>query len=350
MELTYKKSDTSVPDLAGMSQPELERFISDLGKEKFRAAQIMKWIHQGLVDSFQDMTNLSKALRTELSSRAGICHPEVLVISSSQDGTAKFLLGLQDGLSIETVYIPGDDHDTLCVSSQVGCAMQCRICRTAGMGLTRNLTAGEIVAQLHTVRKNLPQSRITNIVFMGMGEPLSNFLEVVKAVQIMTHPNGPQISSRHVTVSTAGYVPRIRELGETVRAKLAVSLNAVTDGQRDWLMPINRKYPLTELMKSLREYPLARRDKITIEYVLIRDFNDSEVDARQLVRLLNPIRAKVNLIPLNDEACEELQSPTPERVARFQDILMSKSLVAIVRKSRGRDILAACGQLAAQPR
>jgi 23S rRNA (adenine2503-C2)-methyltransferase len=350
MKLTHKESDESVLDLAGMCQPELERFISDFGKERYRAAQIMRWIHQGLVDSFQDMTNLSKVFRSELSARADITHPEVLEVSNARDGTAKFLLGLRDGLRIETVYIPGDDHDTLCVSSQVGCAMKCRICRTAEMGLIRNLTAGEIISQLLAVRRNLPESRITNIVFMGMGEPLSNFLEVVKAIGIMTHPNGPQISSRHITVSTAGYVSRIRELGDTVRAKLAVSLNAVSDAQRDWLMPINRKYPLGELMKALRNYPLARRDRITIEYVLIRDFNDSDADARQLVRLLNPIRAKINLIPLNDEACDGLQSPTSERVARFQDILMSKSLVAIIRKSRGRDILAACGQLAARAR
>lgn len=350
MEQTSTLCDASVPDLAGKTQPELERFISDLGKERYRAAQIMKWIHQGLVNSFQDMTNLSKALRNDLVARATICRPDVLAISRSEDGTAKFLLGLQDGLRIETVVIPGDDHDTLCVSSQVGCAMRCRICRTAGMGFIRNLSAGEIVSQLHTVRSALPESRITNIVFMGMGEPLANFRQVVNAIHIMTHPNGPQISSRHVTVSTAGFVPRIRELGQLVKAKLAVSLNAVTDEQRNWLMPINKKYPLAELIKALKEYPLARRDRITVEYVLIRDFNDSDADARQLVRLLNPIPAKINLIPLNDEACEDLHSPHSDRVARFQDILMAKSLVAIVRKSRGRDILAACGQLASQSR
>jgi 23S rRNA (adenine2503-C2)-methyltransferase len=350
MERTSTQHHASVPDLVGMTQPELERFISDLGKEKYRAGQIMKWIHQGLAPSFQDMTNLSKIFRSELATRASISQPDVLADDRSEDGTRKFVLGLRDGLRIETVYIPGEDHDTLCVSSQVGCAMRCRICRTAGMGFVRNLSAGEIVSQLRTARSLVPESRITNIVFMGMGEPLTNLRQVTRAIQIMTHPNGPQISSRHVTVSTAGVVPRIRELGQAVKAKLAVSLNAVTDEQRDWLMPINKKHPLAELLKALREYPLARRDRITIEYVLIRDFNDSDADARQLVRLLNPIRAKVNLIPLNDEACEEMRSSKPERVARFQEILMSKSLIAIVRKSRGRDILAACGQLASQPR
>ncbi|HMK34723.1 MAG TPA: 23S rRNA (adenine(2503)-C(2))-methyltransferase RlmN [Desulfomonilaceae bacterium] len=350
MDLISSHIDESVPDLSGMTEPELEGFISHLGKEKYRAAQIMKWVHQGLASSFQEMTNLSKVLRTELSARATILEPDVQDIVRSTDGTVKFLLKLRDGFRIETVYIPGEDHDTLCVSSQVGCSMQCRICRTAAMGFARNLTAGEILSQIRTVRKVVPDSRITNVVFMGMGEPLANFHQVVKAIQIMTHPNGPQISSRHVTVSTAGLVPRIRELGLAVRAKLAVSLNAVTDEQRDRIMPINRTYPIAQLMAALKDYPLARRDRITIEYVLIRDFNDSDADARHLVRLLNPIRAKVNLIPLHDEACADLRSPEPARVTRFQDILMSKSLVAIIRKSRGRDILAACGQLASEAR
>jgi 23S rRNA (adenine2503-C2)-methyltransferase len=338
------------PDLVGMSHPELETFIADLGKERYRAAQVMKWIHQGLSETFQGMTNLSKALREELSSRARISRPEIVKTIRSDDGTSKFLLRLEDGLGIETVLIPGEDHDTLCLSTQVGCAMGCRMCRTSKMGLVRNLTAGEIVSQLLVARKDMPESRITNVVLMGMGEPLANFKETVRAIRIMTHPNGPQISWRHLTVSTAGLVPRIRDLGQEIRAKLAVSLNAVTDEQRSAIMPVNRQYPLSELLKALKEYPLPRRDRITIEYVLIRDFNDSDADARQLVRLLNPIRAKVNLIPLNDEAAEDLKSPTPQRVQRFQEILMSRSLMARVRKSRGRDILAACGQLASEGR
>ncbi len=336
------------PDLVGMCHPELETFISDLGKERYRAAQVMKWIHQGLEESFQGMTNLSKALREELTVRARIGRPEIVKAFRADDGTCKFLLRLEDGLDIETVLIPGDDHDTLCLSTQVGCAMGCRMCRTAKMGLIRNLTAAEIVSQLLAARKAMPESRITNVVLMGMGEPLANFAETVKAIRILTHPNGPQISWRHLTVSTSGLVPRIRDLGNEVRAKLAVSLNAVTDDQRSAIMPINRTYPLSELLDALRRYPLARRDRITIEYVLIRGFNDSDADARQLVRLLNPIRAKVNLIPLNDEAAADFQQPTPERVRRFQDILMSRSVMAIVRKSRGRDILAACGQLASE--
>ena len=343
-------TDQAAPDLAGMTLPELGRFLVAMGKEPYRAAQVMKWIHQGLKDSFAEMTNLSKALRAELSARARVLRPRIAQVLTSRDGTKKFLLELDDGRGIETVFIPGDDHDTLCVSTQVGCAMGCRICRTVKIGLIRNLTAGEIFAQLLEVRRQVPDSRITNVVFMGMGEPLANFDATVKAAAILTHPNGPQISWRRLTVSTVGLVPRIRELGRTTRVKLAVSLNAVTDEQRDAIMPINRTYPIRELMAALREYPLPRRDRITMEYVLLDRFNDSDADARQLVRLLNRIRAKVNLIPFNDELSEDLKSPTPERVQRFQDILMSKSLMAIVRKSRGRDILAACGQLASASR
>lgn len=336
------------PDLMSMTTPEMEDYLSGMGKEKYRAAQVMKWIHQGLVDSFHEMTNLSKTFRDELFDRAKLKFPQVVDILASEDGTKKFLLRLEDGLVIETVHIPAEDHDTLCVSSQVGCAMGCKICRTGAMGFRRNLTAGEIVSQLLTVRRSLPDSRITNIVFMGMGEPLANFDEVVKAVQILSGPNGPQISWRRLTVSTVGLVPRIYDLGKHARVKLAVSLNVVTDDQRDAIMPINKRYPIGELMKALKAYPLPRRDRITIEYVMIRGFNDSDSDARQLVKLLNPIHAKVNLIPFNDELSRELRSPFPERVAGFQEILMSKSLMAIVRKSRGRDILAACGQLASQ--
>lgn len=333
-----------------MTLEEIEQFIAGLGKERYRAVQIMKWVHQGLADSFESMTNLSKVLREELANCATICRPTVAGTAQSEDGTRKFLLELRDGNRIETVLIPGDDHDTLCVSTQVGCAMGCRICRTAKIGLKRNLHAAEIVAQVLTVRREVPESRVTNVVFMGMGEPLANLDETRKAIGIMTHPNGPQISWRRLTVSTSGLVPQIRELGATSRVKLAVSLSAVTDEQRNAIMPINRKYPMPELLACLREYPLPRGHRITIEYVLIDGLNDSDADARQLVRILNPIKAKVNLIPLNDEPGAEFHSPSPQRVQRFQDILMSRSLVTVVRRSRGSDILAACGQLAARER
>ncbi|MFH1116192.1 MAG: 23S rRNA (adenine(2503)-C(2))-methyltransferase RlmN [Pseudomonadota bacterium] len=336
------------PDIVGMTHTELESFFSHIGKESYRATQVMKWLHQGLTVTFDDMTNLSKALREDLSHRARIDRPVVVAEARSEDGTRKFLLMLQDGRNVETVLIPGEDHDTLCVSTQIGCAMGCRICRTARMGHVRDLTSGEIVGQLLEVRRQVPDSRITNVVFMGMGEPLANLDRTVGAVRIMTHPNGPQISWRRLTVSTVGLVPRIRDLGAAVRVKLAVSLNAATDEQRDFIMPINRTYPISTLIEALKNFPLPRRDRITIEYVLIDRFNDSDADARELVRILNPLRAKVNLIPLNDGVSEDLRKPRPERVLRFQEILMAKSLMAIVRKSRGSDILAACGQLAAR--
>lgn len=349
-EPAYNLETGACPDLSGMTIDEMETFFHSMGQEKYRAAQVMRWIHQGLAVSYDPMTNLSKKLREELASTAGIGRPTVIETLESKDGVKKFLFGLVDGSKIESVYIPNEDHDTLCVSTQVGCAMGCKICRTAEMGFVRNLTSGEIVGQLLEVRRQVPGSSITNVVFMGMGEPLANFDNTVRAINIMTNPNGPQISWRRLTVSTSGLAPRIIEFGKIVRIKLAISLNAVTDETRSLIMPINTKYPLGELIEALRHYPLPKRDRITIEYVLIKGFNDSDADARRLVKLLNPIRAKVNLIPFNDELSTEFKTPEPERVAAFQDILMSKSLIAIIRKSRGRDILAACGQLASENR
>lgn len=337
-----------LPDLAGMTLDEAESFFIALNQDKYRAAQVLRWIHQGLCVSFDPMTNLSKKLRELLSGAARIERLNKIKTMESQDGVRKFLFGLTDGRQIESVYIPTEDHDTLCVSTQVGCAMGCKICRTSQMGFIRNLSAGEIVGQLLEVRRQIPGSSITNVVFMGMGEPLANFENTVRAINIMANPNGPQISWRRITVSTAGLAPVIPDLGKTVRVKLAVSLNAVSDDVRSMIMPINKTYPLDQLLDAMKGFPLPKRDRITIEYVMIKGLNDSDDDARKLVRILNPIRTKVNLIPFNDELSDEFKSPTPERVASFQDILMSKSLMAIIRKSRGRDILAACGQLASE--
>ncbi|MFH0958282.1 MAG: 23S rRNA (adenine(2503)-C(2))-methyltransferase RlmN [Pseudomonadota bacterium] len=340
----------SKPDLTNMTLEELRSFFSALEYEQYRAGQVMRWIQQGLSVSFDSMTNLSMRLRETLSSIARIGRLEFIRKVTSKDGVTKFLFGLDDDSKIECVLIPTDNHDTLCVSTQVGCAMGCKICRTAEMGLVRNLTAGEIVGQLLEVRRQVPGSAITNVVFMGMGEPLVNFENTVRAINIFTDPNGPKISWRRITVSTSGIAPRIVELGKKVRVKLAVSLNAVTDETRNLIMPVNLTYPLARLMDALKEYTLPKRDRITIEYVLIRGINDSDADAKRLVRILSPIRAKVNLIPFNDEMSTEFKTPTPARTAAFQDILMSKSLMAIIRKSRGRDILAACGQLASDQR
>lgn len=324
----------------------MQGFVVALGEKSYRAGQIMEWIHRKDARSFEEMTNLSKAFRAGLNEVARIAFPHVDELAVSTDGARKFVFRLEDGHRIETVLIPEHGHDTLCVSSQVGCAMGCAICRTATIGFHRNLAPEEILGQILAVRAAVPESRITNVVFMGMGEPLANYHHTVKALRVMSHPNGPHISWRRTTVSTCGLVPEIRRLGREARVKLAVSLNAVTDEQRDRLMPINTRHPLGELIPALKEYPLARGHRITIEYVLVSGVNDSDADARQLVRLLNPIRAKVNLIPLNQGGGPGLTPPAPDRIARFQGILMSRSLLAIVRESRGADILAACGQLA----
>jgi 23S rRNA (adenine2503-C2)-methyltransferase len=330
-----------------MSLDEMKDFVSQFGKESYRAGQLMEWLYHKGARSFDEMTNLSKAFRARLAEASRISLPMAEKVAVAADGVQKSLFRLEDGARIETVLIPEQDHDTLCVSSQVGCAMGCAICRTAAIGWRRNLSAGEILGQILAVRALVPGSRITNVVFMGMGEPLANFDAVIKALRIMSGPSGPHISWRRTTISTCGLVPGIRRLGREARAKLAVSLNAVTDEQRDILMPINRRYPLAELLSALRAYPLARGHRITIEYVLVSGINDTDADARRLVRLLNPIRAKVNLIPLNEGAASGLARPSPDRVARFRDILMSRALLATIRESRGADILAACGQLAA---
>ncbi len=339
-------SSSAFPELGGMAYPDLELFFERMGEKRYRANQVMKWIHQKRITAFSEMTDVPKTLREKLQNEAFITVPRVEAVAASADGTKKFLMAMNDGQYIETVLIPGEGYDTLCVSTQVGCAMGCRICRTATLGFRRNLSAGEILAQLNEVRRQEPERNITNVVFMGMGEPLANFDNTVAAIQILTHPLGPQISWRRLTVSTAGLPDKIVQLGQLVRVKLAVSLNAVTNEQRSRIMPINRKHSLAELISALQKFPLPRGMRITIEYVLIQDINDSDADARRLVKLLSRLRAKVNLIPFNDELSQEFRSPTSERVAAFQNILLSKSLTAIVRKSRGRDILAACGQLA----
>lgn len=338
------------PDLAGLNYSGLQLFFEGIKEKRYRATQVMKWIHQKLATSFSQMTDLPKTLRASLEYRAQIATPRVAAVATAIDGTKKFVMAMHDGMCVETVLIPNEGYDTICVSTQVGCAMGCRICRTAKLGFRRNLSAGEIVGQLNEIRRLEPNSNITNVVFMGMGEPLANFDNTVAAVEIMTHPLGPQISWRRLTVSTAGLPDEILRLGRCARVKLAVSLNATTNEQRSIIMPINRKHSLDEIISALENFPLPRGMRITIEYVLIDEFNDSDSDARRLVRLLSRVKAKVNLIPFNQEHSEKYRSPKPQRVAAFQEILLSKSLTAIVRKSRGRDILAACGQLAGTAR
>ncbi|MEZ4485872.1 MAG: 23S rRNA (adenine(2503)-C(2))-methyltransferase RlmN [Syntrophotaleaceae bacterium] len=330
-------------DIKNLTPDELVDFLAGLGKERFRASQIMRWIYQRDATSFETMTDLAKTLRQQLLERAFVSELLPEAVEESRDGTRKYLFRLADGESVETVRIPMEGgRATLCISTQVGCAMGCTFCHTGSFGLVRNLTTAEIVNQVCAARRDGP---IQNLVLMGMGEPLDNLDNVVKALQIFYLPDGLEYSPRKVTLSTAGLIPQMLELGRRIKVNLAVSLNATTDEVRNQLMPINRRYPLDQLLAACRVYPLAPRQRITFEYILIRGVNDSDQDARRLVRLLHGIRAKVNLIPYNEHPGSPLKAPSAQRVEAFQTYLLSRDMVAIRRASKGQDISAACGQL-----
>jgi 23S rRNA (adenine2503-C2)-methyltransferase len=330
-------------DLKNLTPDELAGFLAGLGKERFRAGQLLRWIYRRGVTDFAAMTDLAKALREELAARARVSDWSPELQEESRDGTRKYLFRLEDGQTIETVRIPMDEgRSTLCISTQVGCAMGCVFCLTGNFGLARNLTCGEIVNQVCAASKD---GLVNNIVLMGMGEPLHNLDNVVKALQILYAEDGFNFGPRKVTLSTSGLVPEIHELGRRIRVNLAVSLNATTDAVRDQLMPINRRYPLAQLMEACRQFPLQPRQRITFEYILIRGVNDSLDDARRLVRLLHGIQAKVNLIPYNEHEGSALKAPEAATVEAFQRCLLGKNLVAIRRSSKGQDISAACGQL-----
>jgi 23S rRNA (adenine2503-C2)-methyltransferase len=336
-------SAAALTDLKDLTLDELADFLLSLGKERFRAGQLFQWLYARGVTDFAAMTDLAKSLREELSRRALVSDwsPEQIEVSS--DGTRKYLFRLADGETVETVRIPMEgERRTLCVSSQVGCAMGCSFCLTGQFGLTRNLRPSEIVNQVCAAVKEGP---IGNIVFMGMGEPLHNLDNLVKAVEILQATQGFGYSARKITVSTCGLVPQMLELGKRLRVNLAVSLNAATDEVRNELMPINRRYPLRELMAACRQYPLPPRQRITFEYILLRDVNDSLADARALVKLLHGVQGKVNLIPYNEHAGSSLRTSPPERIEAFQSYLLQRDIVAIRRSSKGQDISAACGQL-----
>jgi len=337
---------TDRADLKNFTPVELTAFLAGLGKEKFRAGQIYRWIYQRGVVDFAEMTDLAKSLRDDLAQRAYVSDWTPEHVEVSRDGTRKYLFRLADGESIEAVRIPMEGgRATLCISSQVGCAMRCDFCLTGQFGLSRNLTAGEIVNQVCAARKDGP---INNIVFMGMGEPLHNLDNVVSALQILYAETGLDYGPRKVTLSTCGLVPEMLELGSRIKVNLAVSLNATTDAVRDQLMPVNQRYPLVQLMAACRKFPLAPRERITFEYILIRGVNDSLDDAKRLVRLMHGVKAKVNLIPFNEHEGSPFRSPTQEAIEAFQTYLLSRNIVAIRRASKGQDISAACGQLKGQ--
>lgn len=336
-------------NIKALSPDELAAEFIRMGLRKYRAAQVFDWIYRKRAQSFGQMTNIAKPERALLENRFSI--PEIAVVrrETSSDGTQKFLFGLEDGHTIESVLIPDEDRLTLCISSQVGCQQACRFCLTAKGGFTRNLRSWEISDQVLMVSRILKEEggrSITNIVLMGMGEPLANFDEVIKALRVITSGQGLGFSPRRVTLSTAGLVPFIDALGKSgVKVNLAISLNASTDEVRDRLMPVNKRWPLKELLAACRRFPLEPRRRITFEYVLLKGVNDSEEDALRVVKMLTGIRGKVNLIPFNPFPESEYDRPGEKTVRRFQQILLDHRYVAPVRESRGRDISAACGQL-----
>ncbi len=334
-------------DLKGMTLAELENFLSRWGKERYRARQVSRWIYQRFAEDFMAMTDLSKSFREELSRECLISSPPAERVETSSDGTEKFLFRLEDGETVESVLIPEEDRRTLCISSQVGCALRCGFCATGAMGFRRNMTSAEIVHQVCFALKRLAEKRerLTNVVFMGMGEPLENAREVSKTIAILLSQFGFGISGKRVTVSTAGVVPAMLALAEEFPVSFAVSINAPTDALRSALIPVNRKYPLKELVTVMKSIPLRSGRKVTAEYVLLGGVNDSEKDACGLARLLKGARVKVNLIPYNAHEHGDFTSPSGETVNRFRDVLLAAGIQAITRERRGGDIRAACGQL-----
>ena len=334
-------------NLKSLSRDEISGFIEQQGLPKYRTDQLLDWIYVRYAASLDEITEFSKDLRNRLGEIACIGNLQLVKRQRSSDGTEKFLFGLEDGQTIESVLIPDKDRLTLCISSQVGCAMGCRFCLTGKSGLIRNLKAWEIVEQILSVNRLIKPKKITNIVFMGMGEPLANLDEVAGALNRIISYFG--ISKRRITLSTAGLVPRILELpGKAPDVNLAISLNATTDAVRDRLMPVNKKYPIRSLIEACRRFPLRPRRLLTFEYVLIAGVNDSVEDGRRLVRLLRGLRCKVNLIPLNPpnpDVGSDLQRPSDAAVLAFQKVLVDNNMTALIRESKGQDILAACGQL-----
>lgn len=335
-------------NIRDLSLEEIEDLIVGLGKEKYRARQVMKALYSGAA-SFSEMSTLSKEFRSRLDEMASIAEPSIELVQASEDGTKKILFRLEDKLFIESVLIPGRNHWTACISTQAGCAMGCRFCLTGSHGFKRDLLPSEITGQMTMLRRYVPEGpNIKNIVLMGMGEPLANYKNTLKAIKILTSDYGLGFSNRKITVSTCGIAPMIRQLGKDICVNLAISLNATDDQTRDALMPINRKYPLQELLAACREYPMPGRRMLTFEYILLAGVNDSAEDAKRLVHILRGLHCKLNLIAFNEFPGSAFHTPTREAISSFQQILLDNHYTAILRASHGRDILAACGQLSGQ--
>jgi len=330
----------------------METFFAELGEKPFRVSQVTKWIHQMNVSDFDEMTNISKTLRAQLKEKACIKPLDVIVDQISKDGTRKWVMGLDDNNRIEAVYIPEDDRGTLCISSQVGCALDCSFCSTARQGFSRNLTVAEILSQIWLATRLLdeekkPGRKITNVVLMGMGEPLLNFENVMKAIDVMLDDFAYGLSKRRVTVSTAGVVPAMDRLAERHDVQLAISLHATRDDLRDDLVPINKKYNLEALIAACHRFMEKRsaRSRLTIEYVMLDGVNDSKQDAEELIKVLDGISVLINLIPFNPFTGSGYGTSSNNAVRRFQDVLMKAGVTTVIRKTRGEDIDAACGQL-----
>ncbi|MEQ3636826.1 23S rRNA (adenine(2503)-C(2))-methyltransferase RlmN [Alcanivorax sp.] len=344
-------------NLLGLSRPQMEEFFLTMGEKKFRAQQVLKWIHHHQADSFEQMTDVGKALRQKLSEVAEIRGPEVTHESISRDGTRKWVFEMDNGGAVETVFIPDGRRGTLCVSSQVGCAVDCSFCSTGKQGFQRDMTSAEIIGQVWQAsrafgpRRNLGQHPITNVVMMGMGEPLLNYDKVLTAMRIMKDDLGYGIGKKRITVSTSGVIPKMNQLSEDLDVSLAVSLHAPNDELRNQLVPLNRKYPLKDLMAACKSYSkniTHRHNTITMEYVMLRDVNDKPEHARQLVKLLNGIPVKVNLIPFNPFPHAGYERSRKNDILEFHKYLNDNGVMTTVRTTRGDDIDAACGQLVGQ--
>ncbi|MFH1466767.1 MAG: 23S rRNA (adenine(2503)-C(2))-methyltransferase RlmN [Pseudomonadota bacterium] len=333
-------------DVRSLSLAGIQELVAGMGKERFRALQVWKWIWQRKIADFSEMTNISKGFRGAMAERAYLLWLELARMERSEDGTRKLAWRLEDGRVVESVLIADEERLTLCVSSQVGCAMGCAFCLTADMGLVRNLKPAEIALQVAQAEGLLDEGeRISNIVFMGMGEPLANLENVLIAIEILLDENALNYSHRKITVSTSGLVPKLRELADRSPVNLAISLNGTTDEQRTALMPVNKAYPLAALLETCRTIPLPAGKRITFEYVMIAGFNDSLEDARRLLKLMRPLKAKINLLPYNENPERDLERPSEEVVKAFQNHIIQGGIQCSVRTSRGRDISAACGQL-----
>ena len=336
-------------NLKNMTLEEIEALVAKYGKEKYRARQILKWIYQQGAASFDEMTNLSKEFRKQMEDISRVSALEIAATQTSSDGTLKIIFRLEDGLHIEGVLIPGRNHWTQCVSTQVGCGMGCTFCLTGLSGFKRDLLPSEIVDQVTRVRFAMEEGKkVGNIVLMGMGEPLVNYDNTLKAIRIMTCDDGLSFSNRRITLSTCGIPPMILKLGEDACVNLAVSLNAPDDMTRNTLMPINKKYPLETLIRACRDYPMPRRRRITFEYILIEGVNASPEDAKKLVRLFRGMKCKFNLIPFNEFPGTPYRGPSRKTIEAFQKVLVDHQYTAVIRTSCGKDILAACGQLSGQ--